>query len=61
MAESDIVLRFVTSTDSNADMRTFRVFQVIQNAAEQLELYRVRLLLSAPRSNLEHFHSSCIP
>lgn len=41
MAESDIVLRFVSSTDSSADMRTFRVLQVIENAAAELELYKV--------------------
>ncbi|KAF9246952.1 hypothetical protein BU15DRAFT_57896 [Melanogaster broomeanus] len=40
MTESDIVLRLVSSTESNVDMRTFRVLQVIENAAEELELYR---------------------
>ncbi|KAH7887919.1 hypothetical protein F5I97DRAFT_1926327 [Phlebopus sp. FC_14] len=40
MDESDIVLRFVSSADVNADMRTFRVCQVIEGAAEELELYR---------------------
>ncbi|KAF9221869.1 hypothetical protein BS17DRAFT_841634 [Gyrodon lividus] len=40
MAESDIRLRFVSNTDNSADMRTFCVFQVIESAAEELELYR---------------------
>lgn len=43
MVDSDIVLRFVSSTD--ADMRTFRVLQVFENAAEELELYKVFLYL----------------
>ena len=41
MADSDIVLRFVYSADTNADMRTFRVLQVLEDAAEELELYKV--------------------
>jgi hypothetical protein len=44
-AETDMVFRFVNSTDPNADSdaRTFRVYQVIGTAAhEELELYRVR-------------------
>lgn len=41
MAESNIVLRFVSSTDTSTDMRTFRVLQVIENAAAELELYNV--------------------
>lgn len=41
--ETDMVFRFVNSTDTNGDMRTFRVYQVIGTAAhEELELYKVR-------------------
>lgn len=42
MPNSDILLRFVLSTDDSADMRTFRVLQVLDNATE-LELYKVCL------------------
>lgn len=38
MTEPDIDLRF--AYDGNADMRNFRVYQVIENAPERLEVYR---------------------
>jgi hypothetical protein len=44
-AETDMVFRFVNSTSTNTDLdaRTFRVYQVVGTAAhEELELYRVR-------------------
>ncbi|KAL4076025.1 hypothetical protein V8B97DRAFT_1913678 [Scleroderma yunnanense] len=40
MAQSDIVLRFHYSNDMNVDTRNFRVYQVIENASERLEVYR---------------------
>lgn len=43
MADSDVVLRFVLSTDKSVDMRTFRVLQLPDKAAEELELYKVAL------------------
>lgn len=45
MADSDVVLRFASNIDSGADMRTFRVLQVPENAAEELELYKVAFCL----------------
>ena len=41
MADSDVVFRFVSNIDSSADMRAFRVLQVLENAAQELELYKV--------------------
>lgn len=38
MSEPDIDLRFIY--DGNADARNFRVYQVIENAPERLEVYR---------------------
>lgn len=45
MAGSDVVLRFVSNADSNADMRTFRVLQVLDKASEGLEIYKVLFCL----------------
>lgn len=44
MAQSDIVLRFHYSNDANVDTRNFRVYQVIENNPERLEVYRVCFL-----------------
>jgi len=42
MAETDMVFRFVYSTDAGCDTRTFRVYQVIGTSShEELELYKV--------------------
>lgn len=41
MADSDIILQFVYSSDAGVDMRTFRVLQVLGDAADELELYKV--------------------
>ncbi|KAG9317198.1 hypothetical protein JVU11DRAFT_1391 [Chiua virens] len=40
MADSDVVLRFVSTKDSNVDTRTFCVFQALENGYGDLELYR---------------------
>ncbi|KIJ70281.1 hypothetical protein HYDPIDRAFT_104967 [Hydnomerulius pinastri MD-312] len=56
MAESDIVLRMVSSTDSNADMRSFRVYQVIENAAEELELYRFLHPMTGHQTGTTTYH-----
>ncbi|KAH0839651.1 hypothetical protein J3R83DRAFT_569 [Lanmaoa asiatica] len=56
MAESDVVLRFVSSTDSSADMRTFRVLQVLENAAAELELYKFSHPLTGHSMGTTTFH-----
>ncbi|KAG8218375.1 hypothetical protein J3R82DRAFT_3995 [Butyriboletus roseoflavus] len=56
MVDSDIVLRFVSSTDSSADMRTFRVLQVIENAAAELELYKFSHPLTGHSMGTTTFH-----
>jgi hypothetical protein len=45
MAATDIILRFSYSTGSNSDMRTFKVYQLIEaeGSTNELELYRVSL------------------
>jgi hypothetical protein len=45
MANSDVVLRFVSNIDSSTDMRTFRALQVLENAGQELELYKVAFRL----------------
>ncbi|KAG2348698.1 hypothetical protein BDR05DRAFT_943933 [Suillus weaverae] len=48
-AETDMVFRFVNSTDANANTRTFRVYQVIGTAAhEELELYKFSHSMTGP-------------
>jgi hypothetical protein len=52
--ETDMVFRFVNSTDTNVDTRTFRVYQVVGTAAyEELELYKVRPAHSATIYNFD--------
>ncbi|KAF8138175.1 hypothetical protein EV363DRAFT_1155660 [Boletus edulis] len=56
MANTDIVLRFVLSTDSNVDMRTFRVLQVLGNATEELEVYKFSHPLTGHSTGTTTFH-----
>ncbi|KAF8558998.1 hypothetical protein OG21DRAFT_1519378 [Imleria badia] len=56
MADSDAVLRFVFSTDSSVDMRTFRVLQVHDNTAEELELYKFSHPLTGHSTGTTTFH-----
>ncbi|KAN0097736.1 hypothetical protein V8E55_002182 [Tylopilus felleus] len=55
MPNSDILLRFVLSTDDSADMRTFRVLQVLDNATE-LELYKFSHPLTGHSTGTTTFH-----
>jgi len=56
MADSDIILRFVYSSDTNADMRTFRVLQVLEDAADELELYKFSHPLTGHSMGTTTFH-----
>ncbi|KAG6378445.1 hypothetical protein JVT61DRAFT_12700 [Boletus reticuloceps] len=56
MANTDNVLRFVLSTDSNVDMRTFRVLQVLGNPTEELEVYKFSHPLTGHSTGTTTFH-----
>ncbi|KAI9574967.1 hypothetical protein HD554DRAFT_135097 [Boletus coccyginus] len=56
MASSDVVLRFVSNADSNADMRTFRVLQVLDKASEGLEIYKFSHPLTGHSTGTTTFH-----
>ncbi|KAG1753859.1 uncharacterized protein EDB91DRAFT_420884 [Suillus paluster] len=57
MAETDMVFRFVYSTDSDADMRSFRVYQVIGPASyEELELYKFLHSMTGSSTGITTYH-----
>ncbi|KAH7920276.1 hypothetical protein BV22DRAFT_814079 [Leucogyrophana mollusca] len=56
MSASDIVLRFVYPISSNADIRTFRVYQVIEGSTGELELYKFLHPMTGLATGITTYH-----